>query len=84
MRPCHPSKEIEAAVVQAEALGWRFVKGRSHCWGRLLCPKNDRDGCQLSVWSTPKNPENHARAILRAVKRCEHAHSEDDSDDEDT
>jgi hypothetical protein len=74
MRSAHPNKEIEAAVAEAEANGWSFRKGRGHCWGRLLCPKNDRDGCQLSVWSTPRVPEHHARAILRAVNRCEHAH----------
>jgi hypothetical protein len=42
--------------------------------GRLLCPRNDREGCQLSVWSTPKNPQNHANAIMRAVGRCAHSH----------
>jgi hypothetical protein len=75
-RPWHPNKEIEAAVAYAESLGWRWRKAHGHAWGRLLCPKNDRDGCQLSVWSTPKNPQNHARAIRRAVDRCAHAHGE--------
>jgi hypothetical protein len=76
-RPRHPNKEIEAAVTYAEFLNWRFRKAHGHAWGRLLCPQNDRDGCQLSVWSTPKNPQNHANAIRRAVGRCPHAHGDE-------
>lgn len=75
-RPTHPNKEIEAAVSHSEELGWRFVKGKGHCWGRLLCPRNDRDGCQISVWSTPREPENHAKRIRKVVDRCAHAHPE--------
>lgn len=26
----------------------------------------------VSVWSTPRKAENHARDILRAVNRCPH------------
>jgi len=77
-RPRHPSKEIEAAVAYAESRGWRFRKARGHAWGRLLCPRNARDGCQLSVWSTPKAAEHHAAAIRRAVERCGHAHGDEE------
>ncbi|MGA7713096.1 MAG: hypothetical protein WCA81_14420 [Rhizomicrobium sp.] len=76
MRPRHPNKEIEAAVAYAESQDWRWKKAHGHAWGRLLCPMNDREGCQLSVWSTPKGPQNHAKAIRRAVDRCSHAHGE--------
>lgn len=38
--------------------------------GHLLCPNHTRDGCMVAVWSTPKHPENHAKAIRRAVARC--------------
>lgn len=48
-RPRHPSKEIEAAVAHAEALGWRVVPISGHAWGRLYCPWADRDGCMVSV-----------------------------------
>lgn len=77
-RPKHPTKEIEAAVAYAEARGWTWRKGMGHCWGRLLCPHHDRDGCQISVWSTPKVPEHHAKAIKRAVDRCPHLTGNDD------
>jgi hypothetical protein len=80
MRPRHPTKEVEAAVSEAELLGWRFVKGKGHGWGRLLCPKNDREGCQISVWSTPRNAEDHAKDIRRSIGRCAHAHREDDDE----
>jgi hypothetical protein len=73
-RPRHPNKEIEAAVKYAEERGWRFIEpgGSAHAWGRLFCPHNDRDGCRMSVWSTPRSPENHARQIRRVVARCSH------------
>jgi hypothetical protein len=45
LSPGHPNKEIESAVADAESLGCRFIKGKGHSWGRLLCTKNDRDGC---------------------------------------
>ncbi len=34
-----------------------------HAWGRLFCPHSAREGCIASVWSTPRNAENHARQI---------------------
>lgn len=73
-RPKHPNKEIEAAVAHAESKGWRYkAAGKSaHCWGRLLCPDATPAGCQMSVWSTPRSPENHAKQIKRMVKRCPH------------
>jgi hypothetical protein len=80
-RPRHPSKEIEAAVAFAEARGWGRRKAHGHAWARLLCPRHDREGCQLSVWSTPKNPENHAKALVRAVNSCPHAYAGDDDED---
>lgn len=77
-RPRHPSKEIEDAVRYAEREGWRFVKGRGHGWGRILCRLKSREGCQVSIWSTPRNPENHAKGIIRAVDRCEHGGDDED------
>lgn len=69
-RKRHTSKEVEAAVVYAEQLGWTF-RPQGH-WGRLYCPHADRDGCQVGVNGTPRNPEVHAQQILRAVNRCPH------------
>lgn len=73
-RPRHPNKEIEAAVAHLESLGWTWKKpGTSaHAWGRLLCPQHDRNGCQVSVWSTPRNPVAHAQSLIRSAKRCNH------------
>ena len=74
MRPKHPNKIIEAAIKYAEAKKWRYQSaGRSaHAWGRLLCPLADREGHAMSIWSTPRNAENHARQIRRNVDACEH------------
>ncbi|MGO4703227.1 hypothetical protein [Dyella sp. 2RAB6] len=74
-RPSHPKKEVEAALRYAERQGWRIAVGGSHAWGRMYCPYNDQECrcgefCITSVWSTPKSPGNHARALLRVVDNC--------------
>ena len=78
-RQRHPNKEIEKAVVYAESYGWRFKKSgnSAHAWGKLLCVKDDREGCKMSIWSTPKNPEAHAKQIERKVRQCPHSSNED-------
>lgn len=68
----HPDKHIEAAVAYAELNGWTVKLSNGHAWARLLCAFHDREGCQISVWSTPKNCQNHAKAIMRGVERCPH------------
>lgn len=77
-RPRHPSKEVEAAVAEAEARGWTF-RPLGH-WGRLFCPQADRDGCQVGVNGTPRDPEAHARQIRRAIDRCPHGMGAGDED----
>ena len=76
-RSRHPNKHIEAAVKHAEALGWRFVKAsaRAHAWGYLYCPLQTRMGCKVTVYSTPRAPESHAKDIRREVDGCPHAGS---------
>lgn len=78
-RKKHPSKDIERALQELEALGWTVdeAKGRSaHSWGYVLCPANEgnacRSGtfCRMSVWSTPRSPRNHARELLRKAAGC--------------
>ena len=61
-RPRHPDKEVEAAIADAEARGWRVRVGQGH-WGRLYCPQADRSGCQIGIWSTPRDAGTHARQI---------------------
>ena len=69
-----PKKEISEAIEYAESKGWRVeaAGGHGHAWGRMYCPYKDgncRCGefCIISIWSTPKNPGNHARQIRRVV-----------------
>ncbi|ACK73753.1 conserved hypothetical protein (plasmid) [Gloeothece citriformis PCC 7424] len=80
----HPNKEIRAALIYAEEKGWRIEEGGSHAWGKLYCPYNDADCrcgefCITSIWSTPKNPSNHARQIYRVVDNCIYQKQADDS-----
>jgi hypothetical protein len=79
-RSRHPNKHIEQAVRYAESLGWRVEMSRGHAWGHLLCPHHQREGCLVSVWSTPHNPENHARHIRREVDLCPHGDDENGED----
>lgn len=44
----------------------------AHAWGRLLCPLEAREGCAMSIWSTPRDNDVHAEQIKRSVKRCPH------------
>ena len=70
----HPNKHIREAVDYALANGWRLVKAgaRAHAWGRLVCPAQTHGGCMVSVYGTPRAPENHARYIRRRVEACPH------------
>lgn len=74
-RPKHPKPEVEEAVQYAEDKKWTWRK-LGH-WGRLFCPQADQDGCQVGVFSTPKNAGNHARQIKRAIDRCPHQNEEE-------
>lgn len=74
-RSKHPKKEVEEALQHAEGNGWRVEEGGSHAWGKIYCPYNDEqcrcgEFCIASVWSTPKNAGNHARALKRVVDNC--------------
>lgn len=81
-RPRHPSKDIEESVQHAEAHDWVWIKTKGHAWGKLLCPFHDRDGCQIFIWSTPRNPDSHARSIKRDVDRCPHVEAEESEESE--
>jgi hypothetical protein len=74
----HPKKEIEQALAYAESRGWRLEIGGAHAWEKMYCPANDRDCrcgefCIVSIWSTPRSVENHARQIRRVVDNCKPA-----------
>lgn len=71
-RSRHPNKDIESAIQYAELHGWTWTTSGGHAWGILRCPHGQRGGCQLSVWSTPRNPSMHARLIRRRVDQCPH------------
>jgi len=68
----HPDKVIEAALTYARHNNWTVIKsagGSAHAWGVMRC----HGSCpQVSIYSTPRVPENHARALRRAVDKCPH------------
>lgn len=80
-RPRHPQPAIEKAVQYAEHLGWEVSLSNGHAWGRLKCPWHTREGCIISVWSTPRSADNHARQIRKTVDCCPHRHEADEPQD---
>ena len=73
----HPNKEIRDAIQYAIEKGWiiKESNARAHAWGVMYCPYNDLEcrcgqHCQTSIWSTPRNPSNHAKQLKRAVRGC--------------
>lgn len=81
-RRAHPNKEIEAALRHAESHGWRVQLGGSHAWGKMYCPFDDQrcrcgEYCKTSIWSTPRNPANHARQLRRVIDKCQGSDAED-------
>lgn len=78
----HPNKDIEGALAYARSCGWTVIKssGRAaHAWGVMRCPG---DCPQVSIYSTPRVPENHARALRRAVDRCSHSTDSEKGNDD--
>ncbi|MFO0965875.1 MAG: hypothetical protein U0793_09875 [Gemmataceae bacterium] len=69
--PKHPNKHIRQALKYAEKQGWTIKKSgpRAHAWGVIYCSFGHPD-CWIAVYSTPKNPENHAKYIVKTVDRC--------------
>ena len=67
----HPNKHIREAIEYAIDNGWDVVDtGKSgHAFCRLKCVLGHAEH-QMSVWSTPKDSETHAKQILRKVKQC--------------
>ncbi|PWC15689.1 hypothetical protein B4923_00810 [Brenneria roseae subsp. americana] len=66
----HPNKHIQAAIEYALAQGWRFHPSNGHAFGRLICGTQNHHDHMMSIWSTPSNPENHAKQICRKVDSC--------------
>jgi hypothetical protein len=64
----HPKKEIRDAVKYAEDAGWTTFFRHGHAWAVLYCGQ----GCHVSVWSTPRSSDNHARQIKKAIDKCPH------------
>jgi len=76
----HPDKHIREAMQFAESLGWTFTEAgpHGHAYGFLYCPHHERDGCIVTVYSTPKTPYIAAQRIIRKVKKCPHGDSENE------
>ncbi|RUQ92919.1 hypothetical protein [Legionella septentrionalis] len=79
--PSHPDKDIKKAIDEAVLNNWTVKKlglgGNSHAWGKITCPAKflsfpHAEWCAMIIYTTPKNPSNMAKMILRKVKKCTH------------
>ncbi|MHA3982316.1 hypothetical protein [Acinetobacter venetianus] len=70
-RPKHTNKHIAAAIDYALENGWKYIDtGKSaHAFCILRCTQGHSEH-SMSVYSTPKKPENHAKNILKMVEKC--------------
>jgi hypothetical protein len=68
----HPNKHIREALKYAANHGWEVVEGGGHAWGKMYCQHGHGD-CWMMIWSTPRNPENHAKRIRKVVDACPEA-----------
>jgi hypothetical protein len=64
----HSDKDIRKAIKLALDAGWTLEEGKGHRFGTLRCD----DGCDVAVWSTPRNATTHAKRIRETVQRCPH------------
>ena len=83
----HPNKDINEAVKYAIKNGWAVEMSNGHAWAQLKCPYNEdtcRNGiyCQVSIWSTPRNPTNHAKQLKKIVDGCEAKDKKKEQEDE--
>ncbi len=75
----HSKKEVAAAIEYAQRNGWGVdYGGKSHVCATLYCPGGPECCRPLRVYSTPQNPGNHAKQIIRAIDRCGHQGREEE------
>jgi hypothetical protein len=77
----HPKKQIRDALDGADAAGFDVedTSGHGHGWGYVMCTLDKQ---RMSVWSTPKNADNHAKQIRHFISRHSHPEEEGDPDEQ--
>ena len=68
----HCKQQVREALDDADKAGFDVVdtSTRGHSWGYILCRVC---GKRRSVWSTPKNADNHAKQIRRFIWKHHHS-----------
>jgi uncharacterized protein (UPF0335 family) len=67
-RRTHPKQQVREVLLEATAAGFDVndTSKRGHGWGYIGCLICRQ---KFSVWSTPKNADNHASQIRRFIRR---------------
>lgn len=77
----HSKKQVRDALNDAYAAGLEVVdtSAHGHSWGYVQCTVDKQ---RMSVWSTPKNGDNHAKQIRKFVSRHCHPDQEGGPDEQ--
>ena len=66
----HPKNAINQAFSRLDSSKFRIDEiHNGHTWGRVVCLTC---GAYEPIWSTPRVPENNAKAIARFVAKHQH------------
>ena len=73
----HSKKEVRHALNDAVAAGFLVKEsgGHGHSWGYINCQYAECMG-RMSVWSTPRDQDDHAEQIRRFIRRPKHDQSD--------
>jgi hypothetical protein len=73
---CEQVRKTLDGASDEEAFEVQDTSARGHSWGCVRCTRCNQ---KISVWSTPKNADNHAKQIRRFIQRHSHADDVQDS-----
>jgi len=66
----HPKSAVASALAAAKGVGLTVKEDHNgHRWGTVTCAACGED---VTVWSTPRSPDAHAKWIKRFVARHTH------------
>ncbi|MFI5839099.1 hypothetical protein ACIA8K_05195 [Catenuloplanes sp. NPDC051500] len=65
---------MKRALKSARQAGWHLRESLGHGYGRAFCRRVERGApvCKIIVDTTPKNPQDRAKDLVRAIRDCPH------------
>ena len=77
----HSKKQVRAALDEADAAGFDVhdTSSHGHSWGYIQCTADKQ---RMSVWSTPRDADVHAKQIRQFLTRHSHPKEEGGPDEQ--